>query len=151
MATPVTWPSALAGVVGTPLPDYLLREGYGYQQRSMVASTNFGQVTLNRRIYEDAPADFDQVAWLMTGPQKAYFEGWFTHVLDGGVRPVLLPLLVSGTPELREVSFDGRIPAMQLVGVSHWRVIGAISTLAGLQPSSESFEGLGVFEDLLFT
>lgn len=151
MATPAPWPSALAGVTGTPLPDYLLREGYGYQQRSMAASTNFGLVTLTRRLYADAPVDFEQVVWLMTGPQKSYFEAWFHQVLDGGVRPVLLPLLVSGSPVLREVSFEGRVPSMQLVGARHWRVIGALTTAAGLQPSLTSFEGLGAFEDFLFS
>ena len=66
----------------------LLPEGqisnYGYQRQDMVIRTEMDTgYTRMRRRFSDAPATAS-ISWVMTGPQFAYFEGWYLHTIEGG-------------------------------------------------------------------
>lgn len=135
MASTIYWPDNLPD--GVPLP---LRDGYGYTPRSPSVATQFALITRSRPVFSDAPVDFDVVQWLCTADQKPYLEAFWFHRLAAGTRAFWLRLLINGQLEQREVNFHGRIPTYELVGVNHWRVRGAVTTLAGVQMSASEFD-----------
>lgn len=144
MASTIYWPDDLPD--GVPLP---LRDGYGYTPRSPSTSKEFALITRSRQVFSDAPVDFESIGWLCTQRQKDYLMDFWWHQLAAGTRAFWMRLKVNGSElQLREVNFYGRIPVPeQLVGVSHWRVRGAVKTLRGTQSSLASFLGHLNFND----
>lgn len=144
MASTIYWPDNLPD--GVPLP---LRDGYGYTPRSPSMAKEFALVTRSRQVFSDAPVDFSAVQWLCSQRQKDYLMNFWWHQLGCGTKSFWMRLRVNGDGlELREVNFYGRIPVPeQLVGVNHWRVSGAVTTVRGTQSSLDSFLGHLNFND----
>lgn len=140
MASDIDWPADLGAGLVLPAP---LRDGYGYAPRSAVAVTEFGVVTVVRRIYSDTPAEFSQIGWVFTADQWALFEGFFWHALDAGTRYFNLPLLVAGRAVAPvECSFLGRMPRFGLVGAQHCNTVGQITTRSGTAMSAALYAAL---------
>lgn len=145
MASTIYWPDNLPDGVRLPL-----RDGYGYTPRSPSTAKEFALITRSRQVFSDAPVDFELVQWLCTATQRAYLEAFWWHQLAAGNRAFWMRLLINGVLEQREVNFYGRIPTYELVGVNHWRVRGAVTTVRGTQMSAIEFSGFAGFDDFIF-
>ena len=126
----ITWPSSLPAAQ---------REGYGYTPRSAALTSNFGLVARSREIYSDMPTDFT-VSWSFTDAQWWYFEGFYKHALRSGTQFFLLPVVVGGVLEEREVTFNGATWQALLAGVSHGRLTATLVTRKGTAMDATTWE-----------
>lgn len=83
------WPSTL--------PNYVLSDGYRYQQKSMLLRTEMDRGPAKVRRRSTFEPTIHIVRWLMNATELSALETWFENNLDAGVAPFQMAHPITGT------------------------------------------------------
>lgn len=101
-----------------PIP---LQDGYALDTQDPVSRTPMVTGRVRSRIMHRSVPLYVNATFLFNAKQKAFFEAWYSRVLNEGIEWFNCPLQIDGTVEMHEVQFGQIYSGPTLVQLSFWR------------------------------
>lgn len=101
-----------------PIP---LQDGYALDTQDPVSRTTMVTGRVRSRIMHRSVPLYVNATFIFNAKQKAFFEAWYSRVLNEGVEWFNCPLQIDGTVEMHEVQFGQIYSGPTLVQLSFWR------------------------------
>lgn len=101
-----------------PIP---LQDGYALDTQDPVSRTPMVTGRVRSRIMHRSVPLYVNATLIFNAKQKAFFEAWYSRVLNEGIEWFNCPLQIDGTVEMHEVQFGQIYSGPTLVQLSFWR------------------------------